>query len=224
LHRRGFETRRRLLPFDERTDGVLAVTKEDRVSQVKSIFASKTFWVNVITGVLSILSLPQVATLPPSVLAVVSIVAPILNVILRRLTNSPVTFSMPSSKDVAKVALVVLMVIPAYACANNPKPDTSQLSAQGHVNYTLDQVVKVVNDATSGAIAANRSGVLKDEYERDVLSINKQILDVLATHPANWKDLAMQALKNGNDALPVATQNIIRPYLSTVLLVINGEF
>jgi hypothetical protein len=64
---------------------------------MKSIFVSKTFWVNVISGILGILSLPQVAQLPPSVLMYIGVITPLLNVILRRISDTPVIFKLPAN-------------------------------------------------------------------------------------------------------------------------------
>lgn len=67
--------------------------------QTKSILTSKTFWANLIVGILTILGLfnPELLTLlgianPIQFMAiVVGLVMPILNIILRLLTNQPIT-------------------------------------------------------------------------------------------------------------------------------------
>lgn len=116
--------------------------------------------------------------------------------------------------------LSLLVVAGAPACAAHR--DTSQLSVQGHKDYTADQVVKVVNDVTTSAITASRAGKLKDNDERMILTINKQVLDVIASNPTNWKELALSALKNARQGLPPAQAASIGPYLDIVVNVLSG--
>ena len=61
---------------------------------MKSILLSRVFWFNILTGIIGILAIPElVAILPPEVLRYVAIINPVGNVILRRLTSTPVTFT-----------------------------------------------------------------------------------------------------------------------------------
>lgn len=129
----------------------------------------------------------------------------------------------------ALVALVVLAAVTITAqafavsgCANNPKPDTSQLSPQGVHDLQLVQVVRGVNDVTTAAIATNRAGRLSDEYTAIVLRINKQVLDVIEANPANFKDAAAVTLKNARDGLPANIAAQIGPYLDAVRAVLDG--
>lgn len=65
----------------------------------KSIFASKTFWFNVIATTLDILAFTQAAPqfLPPTWAPYLSLAQGIGNILLRRLTASPVTWGPASS-------------------------------------------------------------------------------------------------------------------------------
>lgn len=108
-------------------------------------------------------------------------------------------------------SLLVLIVL--SACAAKTPPN---LDPQAQLEFTADQVVKLVNDVTTSAIAANRAGKLSDDLERQVLTVNKQVLDVIAANPTIWKTLAQATFANAVQALPRATQIAIDPYLQQV--------
>lgn len=62
--------------------------------QAKPIWQSKTFWLNVVAGGLEIAqAVGDLKLVPPGT---ITVIAAIGNIILRRITSSPVTFAKPS--------------------------------------------------------------------------------------------------------------------------------
>jgi hypothetical protein len=118
--------------------------------------------------------------------------------------------------------LLVAFVGLAPACANNPKPDTSQLSAQGHRDYTATQVVKLVNDVTTAATTANAAKKLSDAHTAAVLTVNKQVLDVVEANPVDFKAKAITVFNNARQALPGQVQGAIAGYLQQVASILSG--
>ena len=62
----------------------------------KSIFVSKTFWLNFIMGILMVLTSQDILTiLPANSTAIVAAITAVLNIVLRMLTNTTVTVITP---------------------------------------------------------------------------------------------------------------------------------
>ena len=58
----------------------------------KSLFASKTFWVNLISGAVLFLALPELSTvLGPDAIRYTTLVQAVLNIVLRLVTVEPVS-------------------------------------------------------------------------------------------------------------------------------------
>jgi len=114
-------------------------------------------------------------------------------------------------------ALLVGITIAASACAGNPKPDTSGLSPAGIRTYRTLQATKIVNDVTTTAIAANRSGQLPDNATAQVLTVNKQVLDVITADPQSGLERALVIAKNAKDALPPTIKALVDGYLQRVV-------
>ena len=121
------------------------------------------------------------------------------------------------------IALALLCFVLAFltACAGKRPPDTSQLSPEGRQSYTTLQVVRVVNDVTTAAIAANQANQLTDTATAAVLTVNKQVLDVIAANPRGFKAQALVVFANARDALPADVQALIAAYLARVSAVLQ---
>jgi hypothetical protein len=77
----------------------------------KSMFATKTFWFNVVTTILDILALTEFgAIVPKSWAPAIALVQGIGNIALRRMTSTPATFSGSSR---AAYLLIAALVIPS---------------------------------------------------------------------------------------------------------------
>lgn len=64
------------------------------MSNTKKLWESKTWWFNVLVFVLAILSLPQIGgVVPPEWLPHIGYLAAIGNVVLRLVTDSPISLS-----------------------------------------------------------------------------------------------------------------------------------
>ena len=113
------------------------------------------------------------------------------------------------------LAFVATFAITAnIALLDNCAPRTVvNLSPAAEAESRADVVVKLINDVTTGAILANKAGRLPDAMERVLLTINKEILDVIASHPTTWKALVFTTFVNAVQPLPPATQAALNPYL-----------
>lgn len=118
------------------------------------------------------------------------------------------------------LGVLLALVIATSACASNPQ--VKNLPPQAQREYTLDQVVKIVNDSTTGAIAANRGHLLSDDVEKEILTINKGVLDVLSTAPSNWKELALAVIQKRRSVLPANVNAVIDEYLKTTVTALGG--
>ena len=116
-------------------------------------------------------------------------------------------------------AVLVGPIVATGACAH---PNTTQLSRAGMLEYGGLQVVRLVNDATDAVILANKAGKASDALTAQVLTINKQLLDVIQTNPTTWKAIARAALKNALDTLPAAARADVRGYLGIIVDVLGG--
>lgn len=122
------------------------------------------------------------------------------------------------------ILLLVASMAPApayFACAH-PKPDLTLLDDAGLHEYKMDQFVKVVNDVTSAAITAAKTGVLKKDVEVQILIVNRQILDYVEANPQGTRAQLMTIITNGQQALPPNLQAEFTQYLQQVLDFLNG--
>lgn len=123
--------------------------------------------------------------------------------------------------------IVIGLLVGMVACAGNPPPDTSQLSAQGRRDLQRLNVIKVVNDVSSAVIAANTATdakgqpLLSDTATAKILTVNKQVLDVIAEDPQGYRSQAISIVRNTRDALPAAINALIEQYLSQIEAVLN---
>jgi len=122
----------------------------------------------------------------------------------------------------AVCALLTATILHAAGCAGNPKPDTSQLSPQGLRDFKADEAVLIVNDVTTGVRAAVRSKVLPVAVGAQLLTVNKQVLDVIAADPVGWSARVGVILKNGKDALPAEWRDRANIFLQQVGVIIQG--
>lgn len=123
-------------------------------------------------------------------------------------------------KRLLPIAFMLALVL---GCNKNP-PDTSQLSPQGRQNLQRLNVIKVVNDASTAVIAANKATpqAASDTLTARVLTANKQILDVIQANPTGYRDLALTAARNARDALPADLQALFDKYLSAVIAALQA--
>ncbi len=118
--------------------------------------------------------------------------------------------------------LFVLPLLFVLGCSGNPKPNTSQLSAQGLHEFKADEAVVIVNDVTTGVRAAVRAKVLPVDVGAQLLTAHKQILDVIAADPVGWPNRISVILKNTKDALPAAWRDRANTFLQQVGVIIQG--
>ncbi len=119
------------------------------------------------------------------------------------------------------VALTMLMALSAAACALH-SADTSQLSPQGLHDFKALEAVQIVNDVTTGVRAAVTSKVIPVAVGAQLLTINKQVLDVIAADPVGWPNRIAVILKNGKDGLPAAWRDRANLFLQQVAVIIQG--
>lgn len=119
-----------------------------------------------------------------------------------------------------KRLVLIATALVAVSCAH-PKPDTSQLSAQGIRDYKATQVVKAVNDVSTAAITANKAKQLSDAHTIVILTIDKQVLDVIEANPVDFQSKAITVFRNARDALPADAQASIGAYLEKVAAILS---
>lgn len=141
--------------------------------------------------------------------------------VVTRSQVSPTNSGSPTTVRTLVVPLLIVGGLGLTACAGNPKPDTSQLSSKGLAAYKAVQVVRAINDVTTGAIAANKTGQLSDAATAHVLTINKQALDVVEADPVGYKAKALVTIKNARDALPAGVDALIAAYLQKTIAILN---
>lgn len=111
------------------------------------------------------------------------------------------------------LAIGFILALAFVGCARNPKPtDPATLQV-----YQLDQVVKIVNDVTTGVIALNKAGQLADASTAQILTVNKQVLDVIEENPATARDKALAIARNARDALPATVRGLLDGWLDRVI-------
>lgn len=127
-------------------------------------------------------------------------------------------------KRAALVLVVALSVLVLPSCSSNPKPDLSALPASAQHEYTIDQVVKLVNDSTTAAVTANHAGLLPKEGEKEILTINKLLLDVFSASPlpADWREVSLAIVAKRRLILPPFIDAAIAKYLTATLTALKG--
>jgi len=96
----------------------------------------------------------------------------------------PAVTTLASVVPLAKVGVLVLALgLSLSACAH---PSTANLSPQGHVAYTADQIAARVNELENAAIAANASGGLPLRTTRTLVEFSVKADQVLAATPSGW--------------------------------------
>lgn len=113
-----------------------------------------------------------------------------------------------------RVPLALLLLLALSACRTTT--DTSQLTDQGLRDLKALRVTKIVNDASAVVIAANHAGKIPDAVELQILSINKQVLDVIQEHPVTFEAHALAVAKNAREAMPPNVRAVADEYLGTV--------
>ncbi|CAB4190683.1 hypothetical protein UFOVP1196_89 [uncultured Caudovirales phage] len=114
--------------------------------------------------------------------------------------------------------VLALSIVPAAACT--PKNVTVAPDAQ-QAFKTL-QVVKVVNDVTTGVIAANAAGQLSDQAAAQVLNVNKQVLDVIQADKVTGVSKALVIVQNARQALPPNLVSLLSGYMQKLIDGLKG--
>ena len=184
---------------------------------MKSMFLTRTLWVNVLSGVLALLSLPSVGQLPPDVLTFVSVVTPILNVVLRRLTTQSATFSGPSGPNTLKSALLVLAlggaVLGSSACAAHLPPIASPQAITAYQNTQMVHALDVLRDA---AIAANAQTppLLATADTRKIVMYHQSALRIIDSRVNGWRDALSAGVEDVIKQLPAQQKQLLSPYVT----------
>lgn len=123
---------------------------------------------------------------------------------------------------IRRIALVLaLAAVPVVAgtttAACHHRVDLSQLDAEGQSNFKRAQAAKLVNDVTTVAITANAEGKISKAATAQVLTINKQVLDVISANPQGWKEKAMVVITNARQALPPDINAAISTYVDMII-------
>lgn len=87
----------------------------------------------------------------------------------------------------------------------------------------LVQVVRGVNDVTTAAITANRAGQLSDDATARILTVNKQVLDVIEARPIGYRAQALTVITNAKQGLPPALAAVVNPWLDKIVAALGGN-
>ena len=83
-------------------------------------------------------------------------------------------------------------------------------------------MVKVVNDVTTGVIAANAAGQLSDQAAAQVLNVNKQVLDVIQADKVTGVSKALVIVQNARQALPPNLVSLLSGYMQKLIDGLKG--
>jgi len=181
----------------------------------------KTFWqrepvlfMTLIQATLGMLLAFGVTLTPQQIGAIMTFAAAVIGFIIRSQVTPTSGATAPPAIDMTKRITVWLLACVAASLVSCAHP---QVAPEAQPGYRLVQVVRGVNDVTTGAIAANHAGALSDDLERYVLTVNKQVLDVIQAHPSDYHELAVVVVHNARAALPPAVAALVNVWLDKTL-------
>lgn len=176
----------------------------------KSLFASKTFWVNLLGGIGTVAG-AYGGFIPPQYAPIVMGAGAIANILLRMVTHQPVTLSTPtvppSVVGPGKVAFVVLATalgLTAASCASLPRNPDGTLNVPTLLSWAEDGIV--ADCAIQGASA-------------DVCSLGLPAIQAVEaavkSDPANAEAKARVGLQAAESRWPA-----IAPYLDWLIRIL----
>jgi hypothetical protein len=180
---------------------------------MKSIYTSKTFWVNIVSALIAILALPEIGQLSPQWLPYIGTVTAILNVFLRSLTTEPVSFKTPSQLPI--VLLMLGLAANASACATVPQQPLN-LSPEAQVAWRNLEIVRVLDLIRDTAIDAEREGLLTTGTTRKVVQFHISSLTILKAAEVGWQGVIGQTLDDLASDLPGRDRPMLGPYIGLI--------
>lgn len=116
------------------------------------------------------------------------------------------------------------LTMSAVGCAasTGSKRSVAELSQQGLATKRQVEAIKVVNDVTDLVIAANAAKVLSDSSTAKLLTVNKQVLDIMTLWPTDWKSRVLVVIQNAQQGLPPELAAQVPPVLNRLLNGLQG--
>lgn len=118
--------------------------------------------------------------------------------------------------------LHMLTLVLALSLVSACTPKNVTVAPDAQQAFKTLQVIKVVNDVTTGVIAANAAGQLSDQAAAQVLNVNKQVLDVIQADKATGVSKALVIVQNARQALPSNLVALLSGYMQKLIDGLKG--
>lgn len=179
---------------------------------MKSMYTSKTFWVNVLSALIAVLALPEIAMLPSNWLPYIGGVTAVLNVFLRTLTTEPATFKM---SNVSRLPVWLLVAVVAGIASGCVATMRAGYSAEANAAFRNTRVIKGLDLLRDTAIDAHAENppLLSTETTRRVVMFHQSTLRIIQASDDGWLETAKQGLRELADNVPPNERGLLGPYL-----------
>lgn len=189
---------------------------------MKSMYTSKTFWVNVLSALIAVLALPEIAMLPSHWLPYIGGVTAVLNVFLRTLTTEPATFKMGNVSRLPVWFLLLTVAGIASGCVATMRAGYSPEATAAFRNTRVIKGLDLLRDTAIDANAENPP-LLSTETTRKVVLFHQSTLKIIAATEDGWVEAAKQSLRELADNVPPNERGLLGPYLGLTKTLLAEE-
>lgn len=184
---------------------------------MKSMFTSRTFWVNVLSAILAVLALPEVNLLPSTYLPYIGAATAVINVILRRLTIEPAQFISPGDPKTALRSWVLLVLslgsmAGTIGCALSASAP-AELSTEAARAFRNTQIIRGLDLLRDTAVDAHAQSLLSEGTTRKVVMFHESTLKIIDATNEGWMEAMKQSLSELAAAIPERERPLLGPYL-----------
>lgn len=108
---------------------------------------------------------------------------------------------------------MVAVLLLTTACANH-NLDLSQLDEFSRQQLRQTEVLKITDDVTTAVMAAYHNNNLNRDMTIRILTINKQVRDVVKAFPPDWPSRVAVIVVNAKQSLTVEEHAKLDPWLN----------